>query len=475
MPYERKTKDIFISDELKNILEEIESESLVAHLLLKKRHPKEDLVDDNVNYISISTQDRGRISYLTKDRMEAMSEDEYWNSTRRYHTKPGGFVAKVFNGIPPKEVEKFSNLFRAEADKPDFRFEVVNGERIRRVYHYESVDSDCGSLGISCMKHDHCQKYLDIYVNNADKISMLVMYDEDDLVIGRALLWHFDSFKLMDRIYTVNDEKYSSYFKKWCIKNGYLHKSEQNWYNTLAFEQFGQKRSKLQLKLSLTDKHFEYYPYMDTFKFIDNDGNLYNYHPPVNFKTLCSTDGRKQYSDYLRFDVIDEVFRYPGDTVWLEYRDCYTHFDNCYYSESNDCHIVRADSTYNEEARDYIFNEENDSYNNKERIQGRIDYYKEREEARKKAQKKKVLDNAISTAYDIESVVGFTETLNLFNNYITDRFSTRVVVNRRQDDEPQSEPDTTEPEATIHFTSEGTNDEITMNVDCSGEETDLEF
>jgi hypothetical protein len=34
MAYERKTKDILISDEIKKILEEIESESLVAHLLL---------------------------------------------------------------------------------------------------------------------------------------------------------------------------------------------------------------------------------------------------------------------------------------------------------------------------------------------------------------------------------------------------------------------------------------------------------
>ena len=446
MPYERKTKDIFISDEIKKVLEEIESESLVAHLLLKKRHPKDDLVNDCVNYISVSSQDKRRISYLTQDRMESMSEDEYWNSTRRYHAKPGAFVSKVFNGIPPKEIEKFSNLFRAEADKPSFRFEVVKGDRIRDIYYYESVASESGSLGISCMKHEHCQKYFGVYTQNTDKVSMLVMFDDEDMVIGRALLWDFDSYKLMDRIYTINDERYSSYFKKWCTKNGFLHKSEQNWYNTLSFEQFGDKRVKLKLKLTLDNRNFDYYPYMDTFKFIDNDGNLYNYHPDCDFRTLCSTDGRKQYSDYLRFDSIDEVFRYPGDTVWLEYKGFYTHHDNCYYSECNDSYILREDAFYNEEAHDYVFNEENDKHNDKDRIQGRIDYYKEREEARRNREEKNKTTRTVS--YDIETLEGFTSTLEMFNTYITDRFTNRVVINRSSDETNTEQTDTeTEPES----------------------------
>ena len=38
MAYERKTYDLFISDDLKTILEQIKSESVVADLLLKRRH-----------------------------------------------------------------------------------------------------------------------------------------------------------------------------------------------------------------------------------------------------------------------------------------------------------------------------------------------------------------------------------------------------------------------------------------------------
>jgi hypothetical protein len=391
MPYERKTVDIYISNNLKKVLQEIEHDSLVAQLLLKKRHDKVDVAEDFVNYISLSSQDKRRISYLTTDRIESLSEGEYWSSSRRYHAKPGSFITKIFKNIPSKEVEKFSNLFKAEVSKPAFKFEVVTGHRIKDLYYWESYASDRGPLGISCMKHEHCQKFLDIYVDNKE-VSMVAMFNPEGKLIGRALLWSFESYKLMDRIYTICDEKYSSYFKQWAVKNDFLHKKEQNWYNTILFEQFGQKRVELKLELKLRYSSYDYYPYMDTFKFLGTNGTLYNYQPTcVDYRTLCSTDGYKQESDYLRYDAISKVFRYPGDTVWLEYQSIYTHHDNCNYSESNDKYILNVDAIYCEDAQDYIFNRENEYNNNRERIDDRISYNKQRLEERNRylARKKK--------------------------------------------------------------------------------------
>ena len=99
MPYERKTYDLFISDELRDILEQIKDESVVADLLLKRRHSKEDLADDPVNFISVSSQDSGRISYLTSERMGQIEQNTYWTSGRRFHVKPGGFVTKIFKNM----------------------------------------------------------------------------------------------------------------------------------------------------------------------------------------------------------------------------------------------------------------------------------------------------------------------------------------------------------------------------------------
>jgi hypothetical protein len=245
MAYERKTYDLFISEELKEILTSIESESLVAQLLLRKRHDKDSLVDSPVNFISVSSSDRTKLAYLSADRIESIDPSLYWSSSRRFAVKPGSFVTKLFKDIPSKEVEKFSNLYRSQANKPSFNFSVVKGESVRGYYHFESYASEKGSLGASCMKHDNCQDYMSIYVDNREQVKMLAMLNQDGRLMGRALLWDFDSYKIMDRIYTTCDEDLQFFFKKWATDNGYFYKAEQNWFNTLFFEQIGQKRQEL--------------------------------------------------------------------------------------------------------------------------------------------------------------------------------------------------------------------------------------
>ena len=393
MPYIRKTTDISISDEIRKVLEVIKSESLVAQLLLRKRHSNNDLVDKPVDYISISSNDKNKISYMSLDRIKSVIDDEYfdyWTNTKRFHVKPGAFVGKIFKDIPAKEVEIFSNLFKSESNKVDFDLKVVDGDKIKKYYYWESYANDRGSLGVSCMKHDSCQKYFDVYSDNPDNISMLVMLDTDNLLIGRAILWDFGSHKIMDRIYTVDDEKLQLHFKKWATDNGYLYKSEQNWFNTLFFENMKTGRKELRLEIDLASKIYKYYPYLDTFKFIDCDGILYNYIPDgVEINTLSSTDGRKQESDYLRFDAIDKVYRYRGESTHVRYMDFYTHERNVVWSEINDQYILRADSFYDEELRDNIFKKELDDYNDTISINKRRSYMKERSELRSKSIKEK--------------------------------------------------------------------------------------
>jgi hypothetical protein len=201
MAYERKTIDIFVSEELRQVLTQIEHDSTVAQLLLKKRHLKDDLVDDPVNYISTSETDSSKISYLTGDRIERMNPDEYWTSSRRFIAKPGAFVTKIFKDISSKEVEKFSNLYKSFNKKTAFKLSVVSGKDIKRFYYYESYQSDRGTLGASCMKHESSQRLLNIYSDNPEQIKMLVMTNSDGLLMGRALLWTVGSYKLMDRIF----------------------------------------------------------------------------------------------------------------------------------------------------------------------------------------------------------------------------------------------------------------------------------
>lgn len=354
MPYERKTVDIFISDEIKSLLYSIKEDSIVAKMLLRSRQRIEDLVEDYVNYISISSQDRSKISYVTKDRLGVILESDYWTSPRRYQTKPGAFVSKLFKNIPAKEIENFSNLFKAVSLKPKFTFSVVSGNEIKKYYHWDSYSKDRGSLGVSCMKHDRCQDLLDIY-SKSDKVTMLVMLDDFGKLMGRSLLWNIEPNKIMDRIYTIDDESLRFHFKKWATDNNFWYKSEQNWYNTLQFEQLGKQKTELEIKVELNE--FDLYPYMDTFKFIDTKtGNIFNYIPKdIKIKTLVSCDGSKYDGNYLRFDSIDRVFRYSGECCYVQYLDIYTHASNVRWSRLNGQYILQNECEYIDELDDYVF------------------------------------------------------------------------------------------------------------------------
>ena len=393
MTQERKTVDIIISDDLRNVLLEIQ-DSQVAQLLVKVSHFEDELADDYVNYISISKKDLTKISYLTKERYEGLSTDECWATTKRIMAKPGGFISKVFKNISEKEVEKFSTLFRSEITKPKLDFQVFEGDEIKKFYHYSSYcERNGGSLHASCMKYDNCQSFLDIYTKNPDNCKVVVLFDNDDAtrIIGRAILWQVDGHKVMDRIYTINDEAYQFYFKQWASKNGYYFKSEQNWFNTRQFEMLGSKKINLDLTLNLLNTKFDRVPYMDTFKFMDYEGKLYNFQPKgKEYYTLTDTGGRKNGYDHLVTDYLTGVLRYRGDTIRLRYLEveggarAHTHPDSCYYSEIMDTYILREHSIQHPILKDYIFNDDFKSHNNEERIQERIKYVEEREIQRKK-------------------------------------------------------------------------------------------
>ena len=71
------------------------------------------------------------------------------------------------------------------------------------------------------MKYERCNKYLDLYIDNPQKIKLLVLFGQDSSkIIGRALLWYLDSHNhmMMDRIYTTHDSDVNL-FKRYGYKN----------------------------------------------------------------------------------------------------------------------------------------------------------------------------------------------------------------------------------------------------------------
>lgn len=370
---ERKTMDIFISDKFRNILENFKNDSLVAKLLLHKRIDKSAVKEDMINYISISEDDPSKISYLTPDRTQKLLEsgDDLWSSKIRFRCKPGGFVNKIFKDIPSNEIEKFSNLYRTFSLKKELEFKIAKGSDISVFYDRDSYQSENGSLGSSCMKYPKCSEYgyFNIY-RDSDCVSLLILLEPNsDSIIGRALLWDFTcvlnedfpkEYKVMDRIYTTQDDEYQYLFKKWAIENGYLYKTNQNWKDSIKFDD-NSVTSEYKFGIKVNTDNVERYPYLDTFKWFDiKQSILYNFKPEYfvedtnRFILLASPEGRYNEINYLMFDNIDRVYEYPGNLVCYDGLN-YTNSSNCHYSETLDRFILRSESDYNDELRDYMY------------------------------------------------------------------------------------------------------------------------
>ena len=68
------------------------------------------------------------------------------------------------------------------------------------------------------MRHKECQGYFDIYTENTDKVSMIILMSEEDptKICGRAILWLDDKRRrFMDRIYTIRNSDILL-FKEYC-------------------------------------------------------------------------------------------------------------------------------------------------------------------------------------------------------------------------------------------------------------------
>ena len=173
------------------------------------------------------------------------------------------------------------------------RFKVVNGEDIRKYYLHTNYKNSEGTLGSSCMRHDETQGYLDIYTNNPDKVSLVIlMFNDTNKIMGRALLWT-DSRgrKIMDRIY-LNNTPDEEIFKEYAIRNGYLYKSIQSYSDdTLMFN--GNKVSNEDNKVTIkVDPGYDSFPYVDTFKYYNHlTGKMSNKMFPGADYELTRTDG----------------------------------------------------------------------------------------------------------------------------------------------------------------------------------------
>lgn len=201
--------------------------------------------------------------------------------------KVGRLVKKIFElnnvDFTDGEIEKFVSEYTSVIQNGNLigvTFEIVDGERIRELYHYSQYHEQRGTLGKSCMKNGGNRRLFDLYTENPDYVKMLVLFDnQTNKVTGRALIWqkcileHNGSLvwegKFMDRIY-VNDNKHIELFKNYARSNKISFKAEQKFRTAHKMIINGKRLDNCNGKVEMghiTDNK----PFLDTFRQIGNN------------------------------------------------------------------------------------------------------------------------------------------------------------------------------------------------------------
>ena len=280
------------------------------------------------------------VSYLPKGREPEYTDRNNWARHNRQTGKP----ARIFQKLLKKEFktydwEKFSNRFQAELCNCS-EFEIVSGS---------DITHRCdGTLGNSCMRYDNAQDYFGIYEDSAK----MLITKKDGLLTGRAILWEVDGITIMDRVYTCFDyleDCFYNYAKenKWWIRenNSLLHTGEDQYWRTPEDNYESCKAHTFTIHLK---KHYDYYPYVDSFRYFDGDKTITNVDGQFNC-SLDYTDGGYSSNSVWVCDSCGHEFRsYSEDDCpeELHYSEAYDRYycdDCCYWADELDDYYPTTD------------------------------------------------------------------------------------------------------------------------------------
>lgn len=307
---------------------------------------------------------KGAMTYTPKGRMTATTEDrEKWLADNKYRSeiKFGKGLRKIFQHqsikVPDDVIEFFANKLKGMYTFTG-NIKVVSGSSIQNWYdgrNYATYNTE--SLGNSCMRHRSCSEYFDIYTENNEKVKMIIALDNENMLIGRAILWLTDSHGLFcDRIYgtQMTIEAIKSYAKKL----GAYTKYEQSYSNTKIVSSTGEVINE-EITIKLDKGGFEYYPYMDTLKYTDNisDENEIELSSENGEYCLESTDGGPN-NHYVTLHNGDRV--HEDEARYIERYGDYYHEEDTVYSEYHGEDIIYERAITIENGNDYAWEDSDD-------------------------------------------------------------------------------------------------------------------
>ncbi len=351
-----------LANNLMNFADDMQNEKKHLWQIACRSIYKKAVNDKQDRHFTINN--KGAMTYTPKGRMTSVTDDmEKWQADNKYRSeiKIGKGLRKIFQHqnikVPNDVIEHFTNKLKGMYTFTG-KITEVSGSYIRDWYNgniYAKYNTE--SLGNSCMRHSSCQDYFDIYTENDDKVKMIIALDNENMLIGRAILWNTDSHGLFcDRIYgtQMTIEAIKSYAKKL----GAYTKYKQSYSDTTIISTTGEAIND-EITITLNKGGFKNYPYMDTLKFSDDISNEDEIVLSSENGDYCleSTDGGPN-DDYVTLNNGDRV--HEDEANYVDRYDEYYHTEDCVYSEYHGEYIVydRAISIYNN--NDYAWDDADD-------------------------------------------------------------------------------------------------------------------
>lgn len=275
---------IQLDDQVVEMLHKIDHP--ISHEILGMLHD-ENFIDTESDLKDITT------IYLS----EKPDEIHYKRQNREFNTadrmKIGKFIKKINNKYDPTNIEKFVTIYKSIYLEKESDPIIVGGEDLRKVFLIKNVAAEVGDYATNCMRYESTQKFLDIFVENPETISAVVLTNEDNKILSRALLWKTtDGNIVMDRVYAV-DPGWKRVLHNWANEKGYYYRAKDDTkpFNTDIFIHNGNEVIK-DFSVKLNNSSFDTYPYLDTFFYLDTEGLLHNFAPKYkNYYELKGSNG----------------------------------------------------------------------------------------------------------------------------------------------------------------------------------------
>lgn len=193
------------------------------------------------------------------------------------------------------------------------------------------------------MKHGECQSYFEIYKKYA---KMLVLIKNEKL-LGRAVIWEIDDAVYMDRVYVCMDyliEAFIQYAQdhKWYYRQHQSLLSDGDEVEWLSPEDDYQEADTIDLEIEIHG--IEEVPYMDSFRYFNQEANCITTVQNDDYDYLSSTDGSfgNRITETCPVCGSSETFNPddgPSGMCWSEIDDCWYCEDCCVYSQTLDTYI----------------------------------------------------------------------------------------------------------------------------------------